>query len=119
MRIESKDMESNLPGKGFRCQKKGRDHIWFFHEFEGRETGARTKLSRTPKMKILGNDLITSIRKALYLETNSQVAELIECPMDGQTYNKILVEKGVFDPAEVRPGREKQKRRRRRRKRGS
>ena len=101
MKVSRSDIESNLPRKGFRKVPRGRDHIWLFHEYGGRETGPRTKVSRSSKLKDYAGDLLTQVRKQLHLDRNEQVVDLVECPLDGDAYNKILIAKGVFDPSEV------------------
>lgn len=86
-------MISNLPKKGFMVNKKGH-HIFFYHIQDGRETGIRTKISHTAKMKDISNDIISAIKRQLKLDTNAEVKDLIECPMDEATYIGLLRKKG-------------------------
>lgn len=97
MKVSRRDLESNLPKKGFRRESSGH-HIFFHHEWNGRETGAYTKVSHTKKMKEISRGLLTAVRRQLKLESNKQVCELIECPMSGQEYVSILVAQGAIPP---------------------
>jgi len=100
MKLNKSDMLSNLPKKGFVKNASG-DHIFFYHEFNGKKTGIITKISHTPKMKDITNDIINAIKKQLNLDTNKQVKELIECPMDQNEYLKILADKNIIDKKEL------------------
>lgn len=94
MKIDRADLERNLPRKGF--ERTQSHHIYFHHKINGRATGAYTYLSHSLKVRDLTRDLLTSIRKQLKLDSNAQVVDLVNCPMDGDEYNRILREKGVF-----------------------
>ncbi len=89
-------MERNLEQKGFRRDKL--HHVYFRHVYEGRETGAYTYISHTKKIHTISGDLLTSIRRQLQLDRNKDAYDLLTCPMDAQTYNQILIDKGVFKP---------------------
>lgn len=85
----------SLCKKGFQKDESG-DHIYFYHEFGGVETGAWTKISHSKKRKDIGNDLLLSMRKQLRLDTNRDTADLLSCPMNGDTFNTIMKAKGIF-----------------------
>jgi hypothetical protein len=95
MKVDRDNLERNLPRKGFERKKSGH-HIYFHHKFNGRATGAYTYLSHSIKVRDIAKALLTSIRKQLMLDSNAQVVDLVNCPMDGDEYNKILRQKGVL-----------------------
>lgn len=97
MKVDRRDIESSLPQKGFRRESSG-DHIYFYHEHNGRETGVSTRLSHSRKMRDISGDLLRSICRQLRLDRTQEVVDLLKCPMDGESYNEILIKKGVFDP---------------------
>ena len=92
MSIEARKFTQNLLKKGF--IRKESHHHYFFHIHNGLETGIKTKVSHTPKMKDISNDLISQIRKQLKLDTNSQVKDLANCPMSEKDYIDILQRNG-------------------------
>ena len=97
MKIDRRDLEQNLPKKGFR-REAGRRHVWFNHQFVGKETGIRTCVSHSPGMTDISGDLLTKMRKQLCLDTSQEVVDLVRCPMDGHAYNERMIQKGLFSP---------------------
>ncbi len=95
MKVDRADVIRNLPKKGFR-KDKFPDHIYFYHELEGKETGPWTKVSHSKKRKDIDRELLGAMRKQLRLDRNHQVVELVECPMDGSGFNALMREKGTF-----------------------
>ena len=89
MKTDRTKLERNLPKKGFRKEKSER-HIYFYHEFEGKETGISTHISHSRKLKDISGDLLTCMRKQLRLNSNRQVVNLVNCPMDKKAYNSIV-----------------------------
>lgn len=85
----------SLQQKGFRIEKSPH-HIYFHHEFKGKETGPYAYVSHTKQKKDISGYLLLSMRRTLRLDSISQAVALLECPMDGDTYNSIIREKGVF-----------------------
>lgn len=94
MKIDRANLESSLLRKGF--ARGDKHHTYFHHKFQGRATGVYTYLSHTKKLRDITKDLLTAIRKQLKLDTNAQVADLANCPMDADQYNSILREKGLL-----------------------
>ena len=88
MPIETRKFTQNLLKKGF-IEKEGH-HRYFFHIHDGKETGIKTKVSHTRKMKDISNDLISQIKKQLKLNNNSQVKDLANCPMSEKDYIDFL-----------------------------
>lgn len=94
MSIERKQIESALRKKGF--VEEGGDHKYFYHEVDGKRTGAYTKVSRGTGYKDYGIHLLKAMKMQLRLDTLEQVKRLLECPMDADEYNGILRKKSVF-----------------------
>lgn len=94
MQIDRKLIESSLKKKGF--VEEGGDHKYFYHEAEGKRTGAYTFTSRGSSYKTYGDPLLKRMRLQLRLNTMLQTRRLLECPMDGDEYNTVLREKGIF-----------------------
>lgn len=97
MKVDRSVIEKNLKKKGFRKEKSGH-HIYFYHEFNGQETGVYTKLSHSAKLKDISGDLLLSMRKQLRLETNKDAVDLFNCPMDKDKYNRVLIKNNIFSP---------------------
>ncbi len=76
--------------------EEGGDHKYFYHEVDGRRTGAYSFTSRGSGYKTYGNALLKRMRFQLRLDTINQLTRLLECPMDGDEYNEILQGKGIF-----------------------
>lgn len=100
MKVDRSQVIKSLPKKGFRKEtKKSRthkEHIYFYHELDGKETGAYTYISHSAQKKDISNDLLLSMRKQLRLDTNRQAADLLSCPMDGDEYCEIIRSKGIL-----------------------
>jgi len=95
MTINRSKAIKSLQQKGFR-KKSSTHHIYFHHEFEGKETGAYTYVSHSKQKKDISGILLRSMRKQLYLDSIRQAVDLLKCPMDGDTYNSIIRGKAGF-----------------------
>jgi len=95
MKVDRSEAIKSLSQKGFR-EERSRDHIYFHHEFRGQVTGPWTKVSHSRKKKDISGDLLSCMRKQLRLDTNRDTADLLSCPMDGDTFNTIMKAKGIF-----------------------
>ena len=96
MKIDRDDVEKNLPKKGFRREESR--HIYFYHEFEGQETGSYTYISHSSRTRDISDGLLNAMRKQLRLDKTKDVVDLVECPLDGNELNNILIRNGVFSP---------------------
>lgn len=96
MKIDRAKAEKNLPQKGF-VTARDRHHIFFHHEVNGRRSKAWTKISHTKGVKDIDKGLLTAMRKQLCLQSNSQVKDLCECPMDGEQYIQALRSQGLLN----------------------
>jgi predicted RNA binding protein YcfA (HicA-like mRNA interferase family) len=97
MKVSRKEVEKSLPKKGFR-NVRHRHHIYYYHEYEGKETGAYTFLSHSAKFRDISGDILLSMKKQLRLETVKQVTDLMKCPIDTDAYNDILIRNNIFSP---------------------
>ena len=60
--VDRNEAEKSLRNKGFRLEKD-HDHIFYYHEYRGRETGIKTKFSHSKKMKDIGGEILSSMKK--------------------------------------------------------
>lgn len=95
MKVERTDVISNLPKKGFR-KVKSKKHIYFYHEYRGKETGVSTYVSHSSGFKDISRDILTCMRRQLQLSTNREVVDLVNCPMNKDGFNTLMRQKGVF-----------------------
>jgi hypothetical protein len=95
MKVDRTEIVKNLPKKGFRKEKTGH-HIYFYHEYKGRETGSYTYISHSAKQKDVSGDILLSMRKQLRLNSTKEAVDLIRCPMDEEGFNTVLIERNVF-----------------------
>ena len=93
--MDRSEIEKNLPKKGFR-KEVGRHHIYFYHEHDGKETGAYTYLSHSSKFKDISNDILSCIKRQLMLNSTRDAVDLIKCPMDGKKYVKMLQDSNMI-----------------------
>jgi len=98
MQLPRNDIEKSLPTKGF--VKEETHHTYFYHEYEGKRTGAYTYTSRGTTYKTYGVQLIARMKVELKLDKNGDVFDLCSCPMSGQDYNEILRRKGMIPTAD-------------------
>ncbi|MFH1230856.1 MAG: hypothetical protein V1709_05100 [Planctomycetota bacterium] len=92
--IERKTIETNLIQKGFR--RKDSHHKYFHHVYNGQETGICTYTSHGSNYKDYGISLLGRMKKELRLDRIQDVANLFNCPMDGNDYNDILRSKNLI-----------------------
>jgi len=95
VKVERRQLERNLPRKGF-VRQADRHHIYFKHQVAGRFSSVYTKVSHSPKMRDIDTGILTAIRKQLRLDNTAQVVDLVNCPMDEHQYNEILRRKGII-----------------------
>ncbi len=95
MNINRRLAQKSLSKKGFR-KDKSRDHVYYFHEYKGKESGIFTYVSHSTKFRDLTRDILSKIKKELRLNTNLEVYNFLTCPMDENEYNRILIERGIL-----------------------
>jgi hypothetical protein len=90
---DKRDVESGLLKKGFRQSDK--DHHYFtYYSRDGKKSLSKTKTSHSPKEKSLGAARVGQMAKQCGLNA-IEFAELIECPMDRDAYERLLKERGL------------------------
>ncbi len=89
-------IESSLPKKGFVLDTSKQSHKYYMHEFNGKRTGAYAFTSRGSDYKTYGDELLKRMKIQLRLDTLKEVRDLLLCPMDADTYNNKLIEKGLL-----------------------
>lgn len=97
MQIDKREIESNLPKKGFVIGDEDH-HKYFYHTYQGKLTGIYTYTSRGPTPKTYRDNLIKMMKTQLRLNNNKEVFNLCTCPIDGEEYNQILINKGLLTP---------------------
>ena len=97
--IVRKKAEKNLSKKGFKRVEDG-NHIYYYMEYRGKETGIKTFFSHSRQFRDLHGDIVTKMRRQLGLDSTAQIADLLECPMSKDDYTELLIHKGLIDPAE-------------------
>ena len=94
MAADKRTVEKGLLAKGF--ERSESDHHYFtYHSRDGRKTTSKTKTSHTPKEKSLGSARISQMSRQCGLKAGEFMA-LIECPMDRDSYERLLKERGYF-----------------------
>ena len=95
MKLDRRNIERNLPGKGFEAVRDGH-HIYFHHIYGGKRTGAYTFVSHSSRYRDIDSrgGIIDSMKKQLSLQTAAQVRDLVNCPMNGEAYISALREGG-------------------------
>ena len=81
-----------LQSKGF--TDTGGDHHWLVLHIGGKRSSIRTKISRGGMD--YGDDLLSVVRRQLRLGSRRDLLRLIDCPMDGAEYLRLLRETGVL-----------------------
>ncbi len=95
MKVYRKDIETNLPKKGFRKDAKGH-HIYFHYWHRDKLTSIRTKISHTRKHKVIDNQILTQMRRQVKLDSNSDFVALVDCNMSHKQYEEILKNKELI-----------------------
>lgn len=96
MKVDRKRAEKSLSDKGFR--KELRDHVFFYHQYAGEDTGIYTYTSHSKDYKDIGPDNLKKMKMQLQLETTRQVVNLLECPMSEADYLNHLIDRGIIVP---------------------
>jgi hypothetical protein len=99
VKVDRKIAEKSLSSKGFVCDKSG-DHVVYYHEYNGKETGIKTYFSHSLAYKDIGPDNLKKMQSQLKLESVRDVRGLLECPMSKTQYERHLKESGVLNPDE-------------------
>lgn len=90
--FSARDVASALSRKGF--EKRQNDHTYFHFKYRGRDVGVSTMISHGEKE--IGFGLIKRMRAQLRLETNSDFARFVECPLTHEEYLATLRRLGIL-----------------------
>lgn len=89
VKIKTRKIDSALKEKGF--ISKERDHTFYFLVVNGKKTRIRTKFSHG--LKEYGDQLLSGVCKQLGLNSVGELKDLINCPMSGDQYVELLIER--------------------------
>ena len=95
MNIDRNLAERSLKKKGFIENRSG-NHIWYHHIYNGLQTGVSTKISHSPKIKVISNNLLLNMKRQLRLDKMQDALNLLDCTMNSDEYNRILSLKKIF-----------------------
>ena len=94
--IPRRQIVRSLERKGFTQTKRKGNHDWFVFCHDGREyKQVMAKVSRGSGYKTYSPSLWTQMKKLLALDRNSQVHDLLTCPLDRDEYLEILKHKRI------------------------
>jgi hypothetical protein len=88
----TRDIASALLKKGF--EERSSRHRLFYLRINGKISGVHTYLSHG--IKEYNADLLTKMRAQLHL-SGKELDDLIHCPLSGEDYAGLLVERGVLE----------------------
>ena len=90
-----RDIDAALRKKGFRRDLDGK-HIWYYFQDEhGEDSCVKVMVSHGVMGTTLGTPLIALMARQIHL-TKTQFLDLIDCPLDEESYRQILRNAG-FD----------------------
>jgi len=89
-------IEKSLAEKGF-LKEEGRDHRFWYFFYKGKKTRIRTKISTGSEHRDYGANLLKRIKYQLFLDFR-ELEELLRCPMDGNRYAELMLERRVILP---------------------
>jgi len=84
-------LEKSLLKKGFQ-RIEGDHHFFIYYTLSGQKSLIKTKTSHTPKMKEIGDSLLTQMAKQCKL-SKQEFLNLVDCPLNQQAYEELLKEK--------------------------
>jgi len=89
---KTRDIAAALLKKGFK--ERSSHHKIFYLCIDGKISGVHTFLSHG--MKEYNADLLTKMKIQLHL-SGKELDDLISCPLSGEDYAKLLIERGVLE----------------------
>jgi hypothetical protein len=95
MPVEKSNIIKNLTKKGFK-KDEGRKHLKLIHYHNGKETGAYTFISRTPKLKVYPDKLLAKMVSQIGLTSKKDLLDLINCPLTEAKFIDKLKNNGVI-----------------------
>ncbi|MCK5773202.1 MAG: hypothetical protein KAH57_05390 [Thermoplasmata archaeon] len=88
---KTRAIKGSLKKKGFK--ESTNDHFWYVFYFNGKKSSIRTKISHGTSE--YGNSLLSKMAGQLRI-SNSELLELIDCPLSEKEYSNILIEKKII-----------------------
>jgi len=96
--IKRNKIQKSLQKKGFVKAIESSDHEKYYFSFKGKKyKHIVVKISRGSSYKTYGINLLKLMKGRLCLDSNDQIYDLLECPMDFEKYIELLKEKGQLD----------------------
>ena len=89
-------IEKSFAEKGF-VKEEGRDHRFWYFFYKGKKTRIRTKISTGSEHRDYGVNLLKRIKSQLFLDLR-ELEELLTCPMDGDRYAELMLQRRVVLP---------------------
>ncbi len=88
--FKARDICSALKKKGF-VEDPSSDHIRYTLYVNGKKTRIFTFISHD--FREYGEKLISEVKKQLRLQSKNELQDFIKCPMTGEEYTKLLIER--------------------------
>lgn len=92
MPLKTSKIAASLLKKSF--VQKETHHSYYLLFVNGKKTSIRTRLSHGSSE--YGSNLLSMMKKQLSLETMEELEDLINCPMSGEAYVELLLERNVI-----------------------
>lgn len=94
--IKRDDMVKALEDKGFVCDQSDRDHDYYYFVYKGKQTKAKTKISRGTGYREYDDGLFRLMCRPLGLDYTKDVRDLLLCPLTREDYIKNLKAKRIL-----------------------
>ena len=91
---KASNIERALLSKGFRSADT--HHRYLVFHVADKPTSIRTHVSHS--RPDYGDNLLSKVQKQLHLPTKRDLLDLVDCPMSGEDYLKLLQEQGLASP---------------------
>jgi hypothetical protein len=99
MPVKIKDFEKNVIGKikkNFRVEKSNKHHIYYEVYFENKMI-LKIYYSHGSGGNDISDNILSKIKKELFLDNSQQLRDLINCPMSSDDYFNLLKEKNILN----------------------
>ena len=87
---DRRKVEKALKKKGFK-KRDGAHKYFVYYTRDGLKSDVQTMTSRTPRMKVIPDNIIAEMARQLHLG-KSGFLQLVDCTMSRATYEQILVD---------------------------
>lgn len=96
---KTREMETVLQQKGFQQDKTHHKMYWLY--IAGQKTSVRTYFSHG--LREYNRSLLGAIQRQLRLQTFGELDALFDCPMTGQQYASLMIQRNVVTLASAKP----------------